>query len=153
MSITYALNNLKDKLPYALLGAAIASPRLAGKMAEIVFRVGYIAIGEQIRTGSGSAKIIYEVITRKPGVKRPPLIPPADKVAIRAAAGRAATIGRLQTARTGAAALTLLTNPAVVTTVGVVGGSYLAGSAVGSSKAVRTAPPERGQPGLMMGVW
>ena len=153
MSITYALDNLQDKLPYALLGAAIASPRLASKMAEILFRIGYIAVGEQIRTGAGSARIIYEVITRKPGVKRPPLIPPGDKVAIRSAAGRAATVGRLRAASTGAAALRLITNPYIVTTVGVVGGSYLAGSAVGKSREVRTAPPERGQPGLMMGVW
>lgn len=153
MSLVYVYHNIKERLPYVMLGVAVASPRLAVKMAEIAFRIGYMAIGEQIRTGAGSAKVIYEVAKRPRGAKMPPLIPAADKVAIRAAAGRAATQGKVAATRLGATTFRLMMNPLVLRTTGIVGGSYVAGKALGSSEFVQTAPPERGQPGLMMGVF
>ena len=121
------------------IGAAFAAfnPKGAALILEIAVRVGYVYVAEQVRSGAGAGRVIYEVLTRKPGVKPPPIIPAADKAALRAVAKRGIVASRATGARLVVRAIPVLASPATVTVGAGLGAGFLVSHGIGQLPDVK----------------
>ena len=152
-NIVYALQANKDRLFLAVVALASLNTKLGAKVGEIVLRIGYAAAREQVRTFATGVKDIYQVITRKPGAARPPIVPAADRAIIKQFVGRGANLARRKTAQIAVRGIALAASPSVALAGAGLGAGFLAAHGMGQLPQVQTAPPERGQPGMLMGVF
>jgi len=152
-NIVYGLKENFRNLVFVAAAAAALKPSIAAKVVEITARVGYGMLREQVMTTTKAAKDIYSVLTRKPGVKRPPIMPASDKAALRALASRGIGAARGTGARVAVRGITIVASPAVAIGAAGIGTGLLVSHGIGQLPDVQKAPPERGQPGMMMGVF
>lgn len=129
--IVYGIKENRYELIAVLAGLAALKPKSAALIAEIAVRVGYVYVAEQVRSGAGAAKVVYEVLTRKPGVRPPPIIPASDKAALRAVATRGITASRAAGSRLVLRAIPVLASPATVTVGAGLGAGFLVSHGVG----------------------
>lgn len=141
-NVVYGVWDNREKLLWGYVGLAVINPGAAQKLGEIMLRVGYAAVKENIRTiGTGFTET-WKVLTRKPGIARPPIIPATDKAILRSSATRLLSRGAVA-----------LASPKIAIGGALIGGGLLISHGIGQLPAVQKAPPERGQPGMLMGVF
>ena len=129
--VIYGLRNNKTELALIAAAAAITFPKAAGKIGEIAIRVGYVYVAEQVRSGSAAAKAMYEVLTRKPGAARPPIVPASDKAALRAIATRGLGAARGVGSRVAVRGITIVASPTLAVTAAGLGAGLLVSHGIG----------------------
>lgn len=154
-NLVYALKWVVDHPIQALGATAIifSKGRFASNLRYAVARTTIYWIGQQVIDAGSIGKIFYQELKRPAGASRPPLyrgsnLQLASAQARRSIGARAVTVG----ARAAPAVRFLIGTPVrayLFATASIV----TAGYAVGKTDVVRKAPSERGQPGMMMGVW
>ena len=135
--IIYGLKSNKDNLLYVAVAAAALKPKLAAQIIEITARVGYGMIREQVVTSTRAAKDIYQVLTRKPGAARPPIIPAADKAALRSVASRGLGAARGAGARIAVRGITIVASPTVAIGAAGLGAGLLVSHGIGQLPDVK----------------
>lgn len=135
--IVYGIKENRYELIAVLAGLAALKPKSAALIAEIAVRVGYVYVAEQVRSGAGAAKVIYEVLTRKPGARPPPIVPASDKAALRALATRGITASRATGSRLVLRAIPVLASPATVTVGAGLGAGFLVSHGIGQLPDVK----------------
>lgn len=135
--IVYGIKENKYELIGVVAAIAALKPKQAAMIAEIAVRVGYVYVSEQVRSGAGAAKVIYEVLTRKPNAPRPPIIPASDKAALRAVASRGVAASRAAGSRLVLRAIPVLASPATVTVGAGLGAGLLISHGVGQLPATK----------------
>ena len=135
--VIYGLRNNKTEMALIAAAAAITFPSVAGKIGEIAIRVGYVYVAEQVRSGSAASKAIYEVLTRKPGAARPPIVPASDKAALRAIATRGLTAARGVGSRVAVRGITIVASPTLAVTATGLGAGLLVSHGIGQLPDVK----------------
>lgn len=125
-NIVYGIWDNRDKLLYGYIGLAVISPRAAQKIGEIIVRVSYAALKENVRTIGAGLRETAEVLTRKPGAARPPIIPVSDKAVVKRQAQRL-LIGGVR----------VLATPQVAVGGAVIGGGLLVSHGIGQLPDVK----------------
>lgn len=154
-NLIYGLRWLIEHPIEALAATAIITSkgRIASNIRYAVARTTIYWVGQQLIDAGSIGKIFFEELKRPAGAKRPPLYRGSNLQVASAQARRGI-------AQRAAGAATRL-SPIARFLIGTPLRAYLlagtgiaaAGYAVGKTDVVRTAPSERGQPGMMMGVW
>ena len=135
--VIYALRNNKTEMALIAAAAAVTFPSVAGKIAEIAIRVGYVYISEQVRSGGAASKAIYEVLTRKRGAARPPIVPTSDKAALRAIASRGLAATRGVGSRVAVRGITIVASPTLAVTTAGLGAGLLVSHGIGQLPDVK----------------
>lgn len=118
IDLVYAVWNNKLKIAGGYAALWVFNP----KAAEIVTRITYGFVSEQLRTGTQAIKDIYQVTTRPKGAPRPPIIPARDRAAI---------------ARVARGGIVLASSPAAVTVGAGLTAGFLISHGIGQLPDVR----------------
>ena len=128
----------------------IAMTPLGKRLSFAFARTAVFQLGRMLLDSGEIGKIFFEELKRPAGSPKPPLYRGTElQKAVRLGRG---AVTRSTAARLSPAVRFLLGTPIRFYTTAAAA-TITAGYAVGSTHVVRTAPPEKGQPGMMMGVW
>lgn len=150
-SVIYALRYaVEHPVQMLIFTAPFAASTLGKNIGYAFLRTAVFQAGRMLLDSGAIGKIFWEELTRPKGAPRGPLYK-GTELQRAVGLGRGA-ISKSATARIAPAARFLLGTPFRFYTTAAAA-TITAGYAVGSTHVVQTAPAERGQPGMMMGVW